>query len=123
MEFIHTARELQIHSIRKAAGFPKRYTFYVSQHIVDAATNVHKWAKMGNSIYPTNQHEVQVRRDYMMRALAELQALVSQIEVAAELFPIDGKQMRYWMDLVNKEDRLLRAVLKSDKARYQNLPA
>lgn len=122
VEFLHTARQLEIYTIQKAVGFPKRYTFYVSQPLANTATHIHKMVKTGNSIYPQNQHEVQIRRDYFLKALAELQALVSQIEVAAQLFPIDGNQMRFWMDMVNKEDRLLRAVLKREKERYKNLP-
>ena len=30
--------------------------------------------------------------------------------------------MRFWMDLVDKEIRLVKAVLKKDKERYKNLP-
>lgn len=121
IEFLHTARELELYTIKKAVGFPKRYTFYVSQPLTHTATNVHKLVKMGNSVYPTNQHEVQIRRDYFLKALAELQALVSQIEVATQLFPITGDQLRFWMDMVNREDRLIRAVLKREKERYKNI--
>lgn len=121
IEFLHTARELELYTIKKAVSFPKRYTFYVSQPLARTATNIHKLVKMGNSVYPTNQHEVQVRRDYFMRALAELQALVSQIEVATQLFPVTGDQLRFWVDLVNREDRLIRAVLKREKERYKNI--
>ena len=45
MEFIHTARQLQIYSIQKCVGFPKRYTFYVSQPIADMATKIHDYVK------------------------------------------------------------------------------
>lgn len=109
VEFIHTARELEIYTIKKAVGFPKRYTFYVSQPLANTATEIHKLVKMANSVYPQNQHEVQIRRDYFLRALAELQALVSQIEVAAELFPIEPNQIRVWMEMVNREDRQSRS--------------
>lgn len=101
VEFIHTARELEIYTIKKAVGFPKRYTFYVSQPLASTATEIHKLVKMGNSVYPQNQHEVQIRRDYFLRALAELQALVSQIEVAAEIFPIEPNQMKIWMEMIS----------------------
>lgn len=62
MEFVHTARELQIYTIRKCVNFPKRYTFYVSQPIAASATRIHQYAKMANSIYPTNQRESQMRQ-------------------------------------------------------------
>lgn len=122
MEFIHTARELQIHTIRKCVGFPKRYTFYIGQPIAGSATRIYQCVMMANSIYPTNAHEAQIRRDYLLEAGAELRSLVSQIEVATELFGIEERSMRYWMDLVDKEIRLIKAVLKKDKERYKNLP-
>ena len=35
VEFINTARQLEIYTIQKAVGFPKRYTFYVSQPLAN----------------------------------------------------------------------------------------
>lgn len=122
MEFIHTARQLQIHSIKKCASFPKRYTFYISQPIANSATRIHQYVKMANSIYPLNKHEVQIRRDYLLRANAELQSLISQLEVAHELLGIDVDALKYWMELVEKEIRLVKALMKKDRARYKHLP-
>ena len=122
MEFIHTARQLQIHSIQKCVGFPKRYTFYVGQPIAEMATRIHEYVKCANSIYPLNQHEVQLRRDYLLKANAELNSLVSQIEVAGELFGIEGDKMKYWLDIVEKEIRLVKGTLKKDRERYKDLP-
>ena len=121
MQFIHTARELQIYSIQKCVNFPKRYTFYVSQHIAASATRVHECVKMANSIYPLNDHEVQMRRDYLLRANAELNSLVSQLEVAHELFGIDERVMKHWMELVEKEIRLVKGAMKKDRERYRHL--
>ena len=122
MEFIHTARQLHIHTIQKCANFPKRYTFYVSQPMADCATRIHEYVKCANSIYPLNQHEVQIRRDYLLRANAELYNLVSQIEVANELFGIDGDSVKFWMDIVEKEIRLVKGTMKKDRERYKDLP-
>ncbi len=122
MEFLYNARKLQIHTIQKVVNFPKRYTFYVSQPIAACATRIHEYVKCGNSIYPLNQHEVQMRRDYFLRANAELNNLVSQLELANELFGIDMDAMKYWMDIVELEIRLVKAVLKADRQRYKDLP-
>lgn len=122
MEFLYTARLLQIYSIRKCVGFPKRYTFYVSQPIANAAVRVHENVKRGNSIYPANRHEAQMRRDYFIQAFAELQSMVSQIEAAAELFDIEPRTMEYWMGMVEKELRLIRSVMNRDRERYKELP-
>jgi len=122
MEFVHTARELQIYTIKKCISFPKRYTFYISQPISEAATHIHQLVKMANSIYPLNAHEAQMRRDYLLRANAELNSLISQIEVAHELFGLEHNVMKFWMDIVDREIRLVKGTLKKDRERYKNLP-
>lgn len=121
IEFLYTARQLQIYTIKKCISFPKRYTFYVSQPIANAATRVHEYVKMANSIYPTNAHEVQLRRDYFLKANAQLQSLVSQVEVAHELFGLEHNVKKYWMDLIDTEIRLVKGIMKSDKERLKNV--
>lgn len=122
MEFIYTARQLQIHTIQKCANFPKRYTFYISQPIAACATRIHECVKCANSIYPVNHHEAQMRRDYLLRANADLYSLISQIEVANELFGLEGDSVKYWMDIVEREIRLVKGTMKKDRERYKNLP-
>ena len=122
MEFIYTARQLQIHTIQKCANFPKRYTFYVGQPIAACATRIHECVKCANSIYPLNQHEAQMRRDYLLRANADLYNLISQIEVANELFGLEGDSVKYWMDIVEREIRLVKGTMKKDRERFKNLP-
>ena len=99
MEFLATARKLEIYTIQKCVNFPKRYTFYVSQPLAAAATRIYEDVKRANSIYPLNQ-----------------------LEVAQELFGIEMDTLKYWMDIVDTEIRLVKAVLKSDRARYKDLP-
>lgn len=122
MEFLATARKLQIYSIQKCVNFPKRYTFYVSQPIANSATRIYEYVKCANSIYPLNQHEAQLRRDYFIKANAELNSLTSQLEVAQELFGIEMKVLQKWADMVNTEIRLVKAVMKADRDRYKTLP-
>ena len=60
--------------------------------------------------------------DYFLQALAELQNLISQVEVAYELFRFDANIMEHWMELVDTEMKLVKALLKSDKSRYKDWP-
>ena len=122
MEFLATARRLQIYTIQKCVNFPKRYTFYVSQPLANASTRIYEDVKRGNSIYPLNQHEVQMRRDCFLRANAELQSMISQLEVAQELFGIEMDTLKYWMEIIDSEIRLVKAVMKADRERYKKLP-
>lgn len=122
MEFLATARKLQIYTIQKCVNFPKRYTFYVSQPLANAATRVYEYVKCANSIYPLNQHEAQLRRDCLIKANAELNSIASQLEVAQELFGIDMETLMYWAELINTEIKLVKAVMKNDRDRYKDLP-
>lgn len=122
MEFIRNARELQIFTIRKCKNFPRRFSFYVNIPLANASTRVYEYVKRGNSINPGNQHEVQLRRDCFLKANAELYNMVSQIEVAEELFGLHKEMMREWVTLINREITLVKGAMESDKRRYKNLP-
>ena len=122
MEFLQTARALQIFTIRRCKAFPKRFTFYISVPLANSATRVYENVKRGNSVNPGNQHEAQIRRDYFVRAIAELNSLVSQVEIAAEMFGVAPETMREWMGMVKREIDLVKGVMDSDRRRYKKLP-
>lgn len=122
VQFLYNARNLQIFTIHKCSHFPKRYTFYISQPIVKIATDIYDHVKRANSIYPTNQHEVQLRRDHFLQANAAVYSLVSQVELAGEIFSISPDVMDNWMQYVDDEIRLLKGIMDSDRDRYKNLP-
>lgn len=121
IEFLQVARKLLIFTIQKCTSFPKRYTFYVSQPIANCATRIMEHTKRANSIYPTNGHEVQLKRDEFLLANAELYNLIGLIEVAREMFGISDDAMKAWMELIEEETRLLKGVMKKDKERYKGL--
>lgn len=119
MQFLDTASKLHIFTIKQCVKFPKRYTFYVSQDIASASSEILECAKCANSIYPTNAREVQMRREYLLQAYAKTQSLISLIGDAKELFEISGNIMAGWMELIQAELGLLRGVMKNDKQRYR----
>ena len=122
LEFLATARKLQAFTIHKCVNtVPKRYTFYIGTHLADSATAIYEWVKRGNSIYPLNSHEVQMRRDCFLKAYAELQSLVSQIELAHEIIQFDPNVLAEWSSLINTELKMVKAVLKADRERYKNI--
>lgn len=94
VEFLHTARKLLEFTLRRSKKIPKRFTFTLTNRLVDTAWAVYDSVKAGNSVFPSNQHEVQTRRDHFLNTRATLNVLVGQIEVAAEFAPIDGETMR-----------------------------
>lgn len=62
MQFIETARELEIYTIKQCARFPKRFMFLITKDIVALAKAVYNNVKAANSVYPTNAAEVQLRK-------------------------------------------------------------
>ena len=121
MEFLATARMLQVFTIRKCVNtIPKRYTFFIAEKLAGYATQVHDFVKQGNSIYPTNRHEVQLRRDYFLKAYAQLQSLASQVELAHEIVQFSPEVLQEWSRLIDTELRLVKSVLKADKERYKS---
>lgn len=121
LEFIYNARQLQVHTIRKCANFPKKYRFSISNPLELSARTIHGEVKKGNSIFPRNQHEFQMRRDCFLRAYAELYDFASQLEIANEVLDIDNDAFKFWTALVRQEIKLVKGVMESDKRRFKNL--
>ena len=121
-QFLYLARELESKTRRRCLSAPKRFTFYGLQELWLSARRTYEGVKKGNSVYPHNQHEVQIRRDFFICAGVELQNYISQLELLVEDGVFSPETIRELSDIVNQEIRLIKAVIKSDKDRYSNLP-
>lgn len=128
MQFIETARELEIYTIKQCAKFPKRFMFLITKDLVDLAKSVYNNAKSANSIYPTTTNELQIRTTHIIKANCALQCLISQLDIAREFIKhtdndkaIKSKIWQTWADLITNEIKLLASLRKSDKERYKDL--
>ena len=128
MQFLETARELEIYTIKQCAKFPKRYMFLITKEIVALATSIYNNAKSANSVFPTNLAELQIRTNFIITANCELQCLLSQLDIAHEFIrhsdnnkPLKSTIWQKWVELITSEAKLLSALKTSDKARYKNL--
>lgn len=128
MQFLETARELEVYTIRQCARFPKRFMFLITKDIVALSKSVYNNVKAANSVYPTNAAEVQVRRNYLIAANCELQCLISQLDIAREFVrstadnkPIQSGVWQKWIDLITSEARLISALKNKDKERFKAL--
>ena len=121
LQFLENALQIQLYTLRCVSKFPKRYTYLLSKHLTDAAAHGHEQVKKANSIYPRNKHEAQIRRDCFIKAYAEYQHLISQINVAEEMFEISENSIITWMNLINDELKLLKSIMKTDSDRYKKL--
>lgn len=122
VQFLETARELEIFTLRNCMKFPKRVTFYLSQHIVSLSQSVLNNCKAANSVYPRNAHEVQMRRDFFIKANVSLQAMISQLDIAKGVVgDVPDKTWLEWMHLIAEEAKLISAMQKSDAQRYKDV--
>jgi hypothetical protein len=128
IKFLDCALDLQKHTIKKCKRYPKSYRFFLAIPTADIARRIHENAKLGNSIYATNAHEAQLRLDYFLIAKAEVYNLISQIELASDIFSessvdesfiIDSKSATYWKGLARTELNLLKGLIKSERERMK----
>lgn len=129
VQFVETARKLEEHTLEQCLKVPKRYTFLLTQRIMGLASTVYEEVVAANSIYPTNQHEAQLRRDHLTAANAALQALDRQLGLLAgvlwknpENFKGFDHAFTVWGDLINEEAKLISGIKRADRARYKDLP-
>ena len=111
LEYVYNARELEIFSLQQCLKFPKRYTFYLGQQISNLAISIHKNIHMSNCFIPINDHEKQIQRDFILKALLLCKHLAAQISVAEQMFGVNKQKIQTWSELINKEISLLEKIL------------
>ena len=99
-----------------------RYVETVSRPVVETAWEVYGHVKRANSIYPTNQHEAQLRIDEFILANAKLWDLSGRIGVAHEVYHFSDTDLDEMAKLLESEKNLIKEMISSDRKRYRNLP-
>lgn len=112
---------------------PKRYTYLILKDMLHLASEVRRFAKGANSVFPTNEHEAQIRKDYWIHARANLQGLSGTIDDFLEIpavlnYKDTGKtkgvtihELEEIADLINEEMRLIANQIETEKKRYKNI--
>ena len=123
VDFLYTARLLAVSVIKSCVDSKKgRYAATVSEPVAQSAWKVYECVKRANSIYPTNQHEAQLRRDQFLLAKAELYVLDSKIGVAHEFYHFSDHDLDEMGKYIDDELKLVNKMLDSDRERYKRLP-
>ena len=119
MEFLMNARNLEIFTLRKTKGFPTRWRADISTPLVLETRFVYERLKMANNLWPTNAHEAQLRRDYLMQARGKLDSFIAQLEIACEVCEVNDKVLQQWSMMAADEIRLISGVIDSDRRRFK----
>lgn len=114
VEYVTNARNLMKYSIQKCLKFPKRYTFFISVDFVKTAQDIYKATLDIEKHYGDEYKEW--RRDKCKTTISLLQYLNSQIDIIKEYkFDLTDKQICYWLDMIEKEIKLLNGVINASK--------
>ena len=123
VEFLKTARDIEVNLIKLIVEKPKRYRFFY-QRLIDISIEILNKVKKGNSIYVETKAEAELRMRYFKIAIANLQALVSQIEILYHIFKDDGikiEAVKLLSNDISREIALLQGALKNCRLKYKNL--
>lgn len=133
VQFLDTAREIELYTLRYAVKFPKRYFFVLTKDILDLAKQGYNNVKSANSVYATNSEEAQIRVNYVIHAICNYQALISQLDVAMSLIThyssknkdgsekaIPSKVWEMWARMISDELRLLSGLKKKLQNKYRD---
>ena len=133
------AWKLYDHTVASCTRLPKRWDRYILLSLVELADQVQRHCVAANSIYPTNQHEAQIRRDHLIIAntyLQELNVMVGHLarkigaarqletkELPEKLTPEKTERMlQTWGELIAAEADRIKGVKKANAEQYKKLP-
>jgi hypothetical protein len=118
MEFLHQLRDLEVKIMRLISSKPKKFQYFLNNHVLSHTVNAYSSAKAGNTIYAVTDEDVKLRRSYIYKAYCEIAELASQIEVFYEVYKSDGLTNNQIQDLsehINLCRKLIKGVLQKDR--------
>lgn len=127
IEYVANAAKLFSYTLDCAQKLPKRWTFLLTERVVNCSAKVLEHAKAANSVYVTCAMDAELRRFHLLQAYCFAQALSSYVDEMFQRFPSrtdNGKpcisQASYlkWVESIDKEFDLLKGVMQSDKKRF-----
>lgn len=92
VQFLDTALDLEVFTLKACLDFSKRYTFLLTNEIADLAKSIFNYVKKANSIYPICREDAILRRQCFLSAYGDCQCLLTQIQVAYELRMINSSK-------------------------------
>ncbi len=124
LEFYHTAAEIRATAVRFVMNeniVPKRwrpvFTFPMVQRVNAMMDNI----TAANTIYPVNEHELEVRRDYQNLAIINVEQIMQYLQFMLETLDLNADKFQTLTELLVKEAQLLRGWRKANSKIAQRL--
>ena len=114
MEYVTNARTLMRYSMQKCLKLPKRYTFFIATDFVKTTQDIYKSTLDIEKHYGEEYNAW--RRDKCKTTISLCQYLNTQIDIIKEYaLKLTDKQICYWLDIIEKEIKLLNGIIDKSK--------
>jgi len=98
--------------------FPKRSRWLIAGKIADLVNDYQTAVHTANEMRVESTLAFSFRREQQLEALAYLRALDAKVSLAHAVLHIDANRLEYWAGLMNENEKLIKAWMRSDKKRY-----
>lgn len=122
LEFYQNAIRLRTELTRfilSEKNVPKSYRLYFALPMKQKLSELFDNITAANTVYPTNEHEVEIRRDYQTKAIITCEQILQELQYMISVLPINVNKLESVTDMLLKEVALLKAWRKSSKVLRQ----
>lgn len=98
--------------------FDPQYNYVVTADLVRQAKDINRYIWAANNIRVDSKEDYQQRHKYQEAAALTCNTLLADIEMAASIFHLRGKRVKYWTEMVVNIRNGTREWIKSDAERY-----
>ena len=119
-EFINTANQIYVETINFLTRLSARYSRLIAEPIAKLAGEIIDHAEKANSIFPSDQQRVSLRKAHLLEARASLMALDVRLTVKSQdaMEKLD-KMAQNLGELIDKENELLKGAIKNVGSRLK----
>lgn len=100
---------------------PKRWKFIFTFPLIKKGQKLVDMIAAANAIFPKNEHEYQLRKDYQQQGLIIIDQILQELQFMLDMLSINPDKMQTIVELCIKETKLLKSWRTSDKSRFGNL--
>ncbi len=118
LEFWDNAQEIEIFLTRflmNEKNVPKKYRYVYAIPILESVRSLQKHIVAANTIYPTDEAELDKRKDEQQKAINANEIVIQEIQRMVLVLPIDVDKLDDVGGRLLRESALLRAWRKSSK--------
>ena len=121
-EFINTANQIYVETINFLTRLSARYSRLIAEPIAKLAGEIIDHAEKANSIFPSDQQRVSLRKAHLLEARASLMALDVRLThvylILNQMEKLD-KMAQNLGELIDKENELLKGAIKNVGSRLK----